>query len=55
MAFLFWIGLAVSILGTVLLTIFGVIWIKDDPLVTWGFRLGLVLMLIGVSLLSVAN
>ncbi len=55
MTLLVWIGLAVSMAGLLLLTIFGLVWVKDTFVHTWGFRVGIALMLAGVSLLSVAN
>jgi len=52
---LVWIGLAISAVGLLLLTSFGLVWVKDSFVHTWGFRVGIALTLAGVSLLSVAN
>ena len=45
-----WLGLGLSLLGVVLLSIFGLLGSGESTLSTWGFRIGLFLMLAGISL-----
>ncbi len=47
---LIWLGLGVFLLGLVLLSIFGLSGSGSSTLSVWGYRVGLVLMLLGLSL-----
>lgn len=44
-----WLGLGVFLLGLLLLSIFGLSGSADSTLGVWGYRIGLVLMLLGLS------
>ena len=44
-----WLGLGLSLLGLALLSIFGLMGSGESALSIWGFRMGLLLMLAGVS------
>jgi len=46
-----WLGLSLSLLGFILLTVFGLIW-PGDPggLNQWGFKIGIALLLLGFVL-----
>ncbi|MFQ5739675.1 MAG: hypothetical protein ACE5JX_11750 [Acidobacteriota bacterium] len=51
-----WIGFATSSVGIAFLTLFGLIWPKEDSLLqTWGFRIGLTLLLSGAALTVLAS
>ncbi len=45
-----WLGLGLSLLGLALLSIFGLLGSGESTLSIWGFRIGLLLMLAGISL-----
>ncbi len=45
-----WLGLSISLLGLALLSIFGLLGSGESTLSIWGFRIGLLLMLAGISL-----
>ncbi len=47
-----WTGLALSLLGVILLTIVGLIW---TDLANWVFTIGAVLMFIGLAILVLAT
>ena len=47
-----WAGLALSLLGVILLTIVGLIW---TDLVNWVFTIGAVLMFIGLLILVLST
>ncbi len=47
-----WAGLALSLLGVILLTIVGLIW---TDLVNWVFTIGAVLMFIGLVILVLST
>ena len=45
-----WLGLGLSLLGLALLSIFGLLGSGESTLSIWGFRIGLLLMVAGISL-----
>jgi len=45
-----WLSLGLSLLGLALLSIFGLLGSGESTLSIWGFRIGLLLMLAGISL-----
>ncbi len=45
-----WLGLGLFLLGLTLLSIFGLLGSGESTLNIWGFRIGLLLMLAGISL-----
>lgn len=48
---LIWLGLALSLVGLILVTVFGLIWTGAKPaLRDWGFRIGIGLLIVGFSL-----
>ena len=48
MAFI-WLGLSVFLLGLLLLSIFGLSGSANSPFRLWGYRIGLLLLLLGLS------
>jgi hypothetical protein len=47
-----WAGLALSLLGVILLTIVGLIW---TDLANWAFTIGAVLMFVGLAILVLST
>ncbi len=45
-----WLGLSVCLLGLLLLSIFGLSGSANSILSLWGYRIGLLLLLLGLSL-----
>ncbi len=47
---LIWLGLGISVLGLVLLSVFGLTGSGDSAVGVWGYRFGLLLMFAGLAL-----
>ena len=50
-----WIPLVLALIGTLLLTLFGLLWTREGSKVhDWGYRLGVILLLAGIALATVS-